>query len=148
MTRIPVEKAHGADATPADTGELTEQIRRLAFHLFESRGGSDGRDVDDWLAAERDLVLKPEWNVVERDGKFEIRMPARGYEAGDIHVTSGPAWLAVKAASSSKSGNKTLLGTIDLPEPIDADRTIARLDHGILYITALRQNRNREPAVV
>ncbi len=54
VTRIPVEKRHEADA--AETEAITEQIRQLAYHLFESRGGADGRDVDDWLAAERELT--------------------------------------------------------------------------------------------
>ena len=143
MTRIPVEKANGADAAAAETETLTEQIRQLAYHLFESRGGSNGRDLDDWLAAERELIRTPESQVMQRDGKFEIRVPAEGYDAGEIHVTAGPASLTVRAAASGKSGNKTLLGTIDLPEPIDGDRTTARLDHGILHITAIRQNRDR-----
>jgi HSP20 family molecular chaperone IbpA len=142
VTRIPVEKA------AADTGELMEQIRQLAFHLFESRGGGDGRDMDDWLEAERELIRTPESTLTQRDGKIEIRMAAEGYEAGDIHVTASPGALVVRAASSAKAGNKTLLGRVDLPEPIDADRATARLDHGVLYITAVRQVRDREPAAV
>lgn len=150
MTRIPVEKAHGTDAAApfADNESLTEQIRALAYHLFESRGGGDGHDFDDWLEAERALILAPESKLVERDGRFEIRMPAEGYEAREIHVTASPASLVVKAASESKKGHKTLLGTIDLPEPIDTDRTTARLDHGILYVTAVRRSPERELAAV
>ena len=143
MTRIPVEKAA---AISGDTGAITEQIRRLAFHLFESRGGGDGRDVDDWLDAERELILAPGSEVVQRDGKFEIRLPAEGYEPGDIHVTALPGSLVVKAASGRNAGQKVLLQTIDLPGPIDRDRTTARLDNGMLYVTAVRQR--REPAAV
>jgi len=142
VTRIPVEK------TAADTAEVAEQIRVLAYHLFQSRGGKDGRDLDDWLEAERELILAPGSEVVQRDGKLEIRMPAEGYEPREIHVAALPGSLVVKAASERNAGQKILLRTIDLPEPIDADRTTARLDDGILYITAIRQNRDREPAVV
>ena len=142
MTRIPVEK------TAADTGEVAEQIRALAYHLYQSRGGDDGRDLDDWLEAERQLILAPGSEVVQRDGKFEIRMPAEGYEPRDIHVTALPGSLVVKAASERNAEQKILLRTIDLPEPIDADRTTARLDNGMLYVTAIRQKREREPAAV
>jgi HSP20 family protein len=142
VTRIPVEK------TAADTGELTEQIRALAYHLFESRGGSDGRDLDDWLEAERELILAPGSEVVQRDGKFEIRMPAEGYEPREIHVTALPGSLVVKAASERNAEQKILLRTIDLPEPVDADRTTATFDNGILYVTAIRQTREREPSAV
>jgi len=32
-----------------------DEIARLAFHLYEMRGGCEGHDVDDWLSAEREL---------------------------------------------------------------------------------------------
>lgn len=148
MTRIPVEKADGAEAASAGAGDLTEQIRQLAFHLYESRGGGDGHDLDDWLEAERDLILAPGSVVVQQDGKFEIRMPAEGYEPKEIHVTALPAALVVKAASERSSGQKILRQTIDLPQPIDVDRTTAKLDKGILYVTAVRQSQERQPAAV
>ena len=31
-------------------------IARRAYEIYESRGGTDGRDVDDWLQAERELL--------------------------------------------------------------------------------------------
>ena len=145
MTRIPVEKAKGAEAAFADAGELTEQIRRLAFHLFESRGGGDGHDLDDWLEAERELILAPRPELVQRDGRLEIRMPAEGYEPGEIHVTASPGALVVKAASERKAGQKILLRTIEWPQPIDVDRTTARLDNGILHVTAIRQKQEQQP---
>ena len=33
-----------------------EQIELRAYELYLERGGEDGRDVDDWLAAERELI--------------------------------------------------------------------------------------------
>jgi hypothetical protein len=32
------------------------EIARLAYHFYETRGRRDGRDVDDWLVAERELT--------------------------------------------------------------------------------------------
>ena len=32
-----------------------EEIAEAAYHRFLQRGGSDGSDFDDWIAAERDL---------------------------------------------------------------------------------------------
>ena len=59
-----------ADIVAADiTGDLSmgkytgrrvspthDEIARLAFSLYESRGREDGRDIEDWLAAEQELV--------------------------------------------------------------------------------------------
>ena len=33
-----------------------DEIARLAYQFFETRGGRDGHDVDDWLVAERELT--------------------------------------------------------------------------------------------
>jgi DUF2934 family protein len=33
-----------------------DEIARLAYHFYETRGRRDGRDVDDWLAAEQELI--------------------------------------------------------------------------------------------
>lgn len=34
---------------------ITEAIAQRAYELFLARGGQHGRDVDDWLQAEREL---------------------------------------------------------------------------------------------
>ena len=33
-----------------------DEIARLAYHFYETRGRRDGHDVDDWLSAERELA--------------------------------------------------------------------------------------------
>lgn len=33
-----------------------EEIARLAYYFYETRGGQHGQDVDDWLAAEEELA--------------------------------------------------------------------------------------------
>ena len=33
-----------------------DEIARLAFSFYESRGRQDGRDIEDWLHAEQELV--------------------------------------------------------------------------------------------
>ncbi len=33
----------------------TEQVQQRAFELYLERGGEDGYDVEDWLAAESEL---------------------------------------------------------------------------------------------
>jgi hypothetical protein len=33
-----------------------DEIARLAYHFYETRGRPDGHDVADWLSAERELT--------------------------------------------------------------------------------------------
>jgi len=49
------------DRTSADhIGRYSaERVALRAYELFLARGGSDGQDFDDWLAAERELSSGP-----------------------------------------------------------------------------------------
>jgi hypothetical protein len=40
--------------------EVQEQIRRRAYELYEQRGREDGRELDDWLQAESELMQAKE----------------------------------------------------------------------------------------
>lgn len=39
----------------ADNADYTDRVAMRAYELYLARGGSDGRDFDDWLTAEREL---------------------------------------------------------------------------------------------
>jgi hypothetical protein len=41
------------------SGRSSERIAERAYELYLARGGSDGQDFDDWLAAERELSSGP-----------------------------------------------------------------------------------------
>ena len=43
-------------APAVNTGR--EEIARRAYEIFKRRGAEDGRDVEDWLQAERDLQMR------------------------------------------------------------------------------------------
>ena len=42
------------------TDEIREQIARRAYEVYAARGGQDGRDMDDWLQAEREVMAELE----------------------------------------------------------------------------------------
>ena len=44
-----------AGILPAAGRPSPEDVARRAYEIFRSRGGVHGRDVEDWLAAEREL---------------------------------------------------------------------------------------------
>jgi len=53
-------RATGRVVVHADPGLFTvpdhERIARRAYDLFTARGAEHGHDVEDWLAAERELI--------------------------------------------------------------------------------------------
>jgi hypothetical protein len=38
---------------------LKDEIARRAYEIYVQRGGDNGKDVEDWLRAERELSGKP-----------------------------------------------------------------------------------------
>ena len=46
-----MEKYNGRRTSPTH-----DEIAQFAFSLYESRGRQDGRDMEDWLRAEQELV--------------------------------------------------------------------------------------------
>jgi Protein of unknown function (DUF2934) len=81
-------------------GEVRERISRRAYELYENRGGEHGREVEDWLEAENE-VLSP---LIEKEmiGSTETRSVQ---DAGPD--ASGTAEPPVKAAAAKKSKSRT-----------------------------------------
>jgi len=46
----------GGSQAAARKSPLTEDIERRAYDIYLSRGGDEGRDVADWLQAERQVL--------------------------------------------------------------------------------------------
>lgn len=57
--------------------ELREKIALRAYEIYEDRGGQHGRDIDDWLQAESDVLAEAEqqqkWS---HGGKQPSKAPA------------------------------------------------------------------------
>jgi HSP20 family protein len=154
MSTVAVEKIDEKKVETAtvfkELKELSERIRKHAFEIFEKHNGGEGFDMEDWLKAERDLLCMPESEFLEKDGKFEIRMNAPGFEADEVKVTALSDAIIVNAASTHthdenegkvrfcEFGHKTLFRRFDLPEKIELDKVTASLDKGMLLLTALK----------
>jgi hypothetical protein len=81
-----------ATSTQVETGEASvvnstrhEEIRRRAFEIYLERGGQPGRDLDDWLQAERELkwgaFLNPECGSATAD--IDTRPLLNCHDLGD-----------------------------------------------------------------
>jgi len=83
-----------AEAVPARTVEtfddylddIHSRIARRAFELFEAHGLYGARELDDWLAAERELFWQPPVSVAEHDGMLTIEMALPGLKPDDVDV--------------------------------------------------------------
>ena len=125
---------------------LADRIRTRAYDIFQHR--ETGNEVDDWLQAERDLVFAPESELIEKDGKFEIKIAAPGFKSEETTVTVFPDAVVISAESRHNHdetdgdvhfcefGQRALYRRLNLPKPINVDKVTAHLEDGILRISA------------
>jgi DUF2934 family protein len=45
-------------AARAKNARSREEVQQRAYEINMERGGADGQDIDDWLAAEREVLAK------------------------------------------------------------------------------------------
>lgn len=136
-----------------------EEIRRRAFELFETRGCELGRELEDWLKAEREVLGWPAAEMIEKGKEYEFQMALAGFDAKDVGVTASPSEIIVHAQNESeeKTEESNVVWTefdsndvyrrFGIPEPIDVDKTRATLDKGILRITAVKAAAAREKPI-
>ena len=152
MSQVVVKKLPPSAAEPRslfdEVKDLAERVRQRAYDLFRQRGSRDGFDLDDWLKAERDYIINPETDLVEKEGKFQVQAAIPGFDPQDVEVTATPEALIIRAASRHKHdeekgdvhfcefGERQLFRRIELPASVDVDKVTARLEKGLLHITA------------
>ncbi|MEO7145016.1 MAG: DUF2934 domain-containing protein [Bryobacteraceae bacterium] len=85
MSKVVVKQLSSAEPESQATNIL-DQIRRKAFELFEQRGHATGKDIDDWLNAERDIIFVPVSEMVVRDSSVELRIAAPGFKADELEL--------------------------------------------------------------
>ena len=82
--------------------EIYHSIARRAFEIFESSGRVSGRNHEDWLKAEAELLHPVHLDIAESDGAVTVRVTARG----QLSVTSvrGPPLEIPQAAQMAYPG--------------------------------------------
>jgi hypothetical protein len=56
---VPGDAAASGNGSERASGQSQERIAARAYELYLARGGTDGQDWEDWLAAERELSSRP-----------------------------------------------------------------------------------------
>ena len=128
--------------------KMQESLMKRAFEIFDGNGGIFGTDLENWLAAERELVWKPQIEMKEEDHAFNIKIAVPGVDPKDLDIEVTPEVLLVKAETRHEhkeskgevhtcefqSGN--LFRSIRFPKEIDPDKVKAEFKNGMLRIRA------------
>jgi HSP20 family molecular chaperone IbpA len=128
--------------------QLQDAISRRAYDLFQDNGSIPGRELDDWLAAEHEMISKPPIDFSEKDGRFEVRVAVPGIDPTDLEVQVTSACLLVKGEMKHAHADENatvhacefsagaLFRFIEFPKRIDPDRVRAEFSNGMLILTA------------
>ena len=124
-----------------------ESIRRRAYELFRSRGGTPENDLDDWFRAERELFEVPPGELAENDAAFVVSVATPGFEADQLEVAVEPESVTIRGATERKREStrekqiyseltrKELFRRVALPGSIDTTKVKATLTDGLLKVT-------------
>jgi HSP20 family molecular chaperone IbpA len=127
---------------------LFDRVRQRAFEAFEQGGLASGRELDDWLNAEAQLLVAVPAELVERKKSLEIDVAVPGFSSDQLKVSALPDCIIVVGKAESKKGrkqgkvhfselsHKDLLRRFHLPNRIEPDQVHAFLENGVLKIVA------------
>lgn len=126
--------------------ELHNSIARRAFELFEGKGRWPGRELDDWLRAESEMLHPMHLELTESDNHLTVRAEVPGFNAKDLEINVEPRRLTVTGKRETKDETKKgktiyselcaseILRAVDLPAEVDTSNVSATLKDGILNI--------------
>ncbi len=125
---------------------LYAAIGRRAFELFERDGCVEGRHLDHWLEAERDLLHPVHVRVEETGAEFLVQAEVPGFTSNDIEVNVEPNRLTITGKRESKEEKKKgntvfteacsdeIFRSVQLPSEVNMGKVTATLKNGILEV--------------
>jgi HSP20 family protein len=128
--------------------KMEDRVMRRAYDIFRGNGSEPGRDLDNWLAAERELIWKPAIELKEKDGQFEIQIAVAGVDPKGIQVEATADELLVRGETmkekkkeegqihTSEFQSRTLFRSIRFPKKIDPNKVKADMKNGLLTVVA------------
>jgi len=152
MSQITIHRAddESKKSSPlfAEIARRFDAIKQRAFDLFERRGSRPGHDLEDWLAAEHQLLASPASELSENDGVYQMRVALPGFTPQEIEVTATPSEIVMHAFHKNGKTTEenhvlwTEFGATDVyrsfvvTNPINVDKVTASIDNGLLRINA------------
>jgi HSP20 family molecular chaperone IbpA len=123
--------------------QITKQIAKRAFELFEECGCGSGHDLDHWLMAEAELVAPVPMKTKETHNEVRIVAEVHGFNEDELTFNLEKNQLTIRGIKQtdkkSKRGEselKMIYGSISLPSEVAPQTAHATLKNGVLEIIA------------
>jgi HSP20 family protein len=123
----------------------SESIARRAFEIFQSRGRTDGWDLEDWYRAEAELFHTAHVHLYESDDALGVSAEVPGFAAEELWISLEPSRLTItgKRTANHKCMRRVLyrdacadriFRSMGLPVEVDPSRATAALRNGVLEL--------------
>lgn len=131
-----------------EVNEIQERITQRAYEIFERNGAVFGRELDNWLQAEEELLWKPSIELREKDGELLLQAALSGVDPKDVEIEVTPEDIILKAETQHQHqeqkgivhicefGTGMMFRSIHLPTKINPDKVKAEFSNGLLRLTA------------
>ena len=126
--------------------EIYDSIARRAFEIFESSGRVSGRDHEDWLKAEAELLHPVHLDIAESDEAVTVRAEVPGFSAKELEIRLAPRRLAItgkRQTTQEQSTENTVYSErcvdqvfrlVELPAEVNPEKATATLNDGVLQL--------------
>lgn len=127
--------------------ETFNTLTRRAYEIFNSNGRIFGRDLDNWLQAERELLHPVALNITDTDEAFTVKAEVPGFTEKEIEVVVEQGRLTItgqRESSKEEKKGKTVCGEsradrilriVDFPCEVEVGKVTATLKNGVLELT-------------
>lgn len=126
--------------------DVFNNINKRAFEIFEGNGHMFGRELDDWLKAEKEFLHPVHIQLSESGDSLEVQAEVPGFSEKDLEINVEPRRVTIsgkREASKEEKKGKTvyseaccdqILRVVDLPAEVETDKATATLKNGILEL--------------
>jgi HSP20 family protein len=129
--------------------EVSKAIAARAYEFFEGRGHEPGKDLEDWLRAESELLRPVPLEITETDNRLTVRAEVPGFTAEQIRLSVEPHRLIISAkAEERKEGtshterhSRDVFRALELDSEVDSENVTGGLKGGILSIVLPKVHR-------
>jgi HSP20 family molecular chaperone IbpA len=133
----------------AETEEIQSRIRARAYELSMERGHG-GREVDDWISAESEIISVPPVEISEAGGTFKVLIAVAGINPADLKVMAAGSQLLLtgdyRHQHDPDAGtihlcdfkSATVFRSIELPSPVEPASMEIQFEDGLIRISAAK----------
>ena len=135
--------------------ELHDSITQRAYELFEHDGHEQGRALEHWLNAEKEMLHPIPVELTESDDALTLRAEVPGFRAEDLKLSVEPRRLAISGKREMREAGKwqrtiyhehlsnQICRSLELPLEVDPPQSKATIHDGVLELSMPKAARAR-----